>query len=106
MIGQDQVRLVADQHPVADVDPVPRQLVDLGEQRLRIDDDAVADDAGDAGVQDAGRNETQDELRAVHVDRVTGVVPSLIAADDREMRREEIDDLALALIAPLRAQHD
>ena len=52
VIRQNQVRLVADQHAVADVDAVPRQLVDLGEQRLRIDDDAVADDAGDAG--DAG----------------------------------------------------
>ena len=46
----------------ADVDAEPRQFVELGEQRLRIDDDAVADDADDAGVQDAGRNQVQDEL--------------------------------------------
>ena len=31
--------------------PSARQLVDLGEQRLRIDDHAVADDAGDAGCR-------------------------------------------------------
>ena len=31
--------------------PLLRELVDLGEQRLRVDDDAVADDAGD--VRDA-----------------------------------------------------
>ena len=90
---------------VADVDAVPRQLVDLGEQRLRIDDDAVADDAGDAGMQDAGRNQAQDELRAVDVDRVAGVVSALIARDDRKVRRQQIDDLAFAFIAPLRAEH-
>ena len=48
VIRQDQVRLVADEQPVADVDAGRGQLVDLGEQRLRIDHDAVADDAGDA----------------------------------------------------------
>ena len=62
VIRQDQVRLVADEQPVADVDAEPRQLVDLGEQRLRIDDHAVADDAGDAGVQDARRDQAQHEL--------------------------------------------
>ena len=32
--------------PIADVDSQSRQLLDLGEERLRVDDDAVADDAG------------------------------------------------------------
>ena len=48
VIRQDQMRLLADEQPVADLDAQPRQLLDLGEQRLRIDDHAVADDAGDA----------------------------------------------------------
>ena len=52
VIRQDEVRLVADEDAVGDVDAVLGQLVDLGEQRLRIDDDAVADDADDA--RDAG----------------------------------------------------
>src|SRR5207249_5461626 len=37
---------------------------------------------------------------------VAGVVSALIARDDREMRREEIDDLAFPFVAPLRAQHN
>ena len=69
VIRQDQVRLVADEQPVADLDAVLRQLVDLREERLRIDDDAVADDADDAGMQDAGRDQVQDELRAADVAR-------------------------------------
>jgi hypothetical protein len=51
VIRQNQVRLVADDQTVADRDAGLRQLVDLAEQRLRIDDDAVADDAGDAVVE-------------------------------------------------------
>ena len=62
MVRQDQVRLVADHQAVADVDAGRLELVDLREQRLRIDDHAVADHAGDALVKDAGRQQAQDEL--------------------------------------------
>ena len=50
------------QQPAVDVDAQRRQLVDLLEERLRIDDHAVADQAGDAGVQDARGNQVQHEL--------------------------------------------
>src|SRR5262249_13834722 len=76
----------------------------LGEQRLRIDDHAVADDAGDAGEEDAGGHEPQDELRAVDVDGVPGVVAALVAGHDRELRRQQIDNLALAFVTPLRTE--
>ena len=36
-------------------------------------------------------------------DCVAGVVAALIAGDDVEMGREQIDDLALAFVSPLRA---
>ena len=91
--------------PIADRDAGRRQLVDLGEQRLRIDDHAVADDAGDARVQDPRRQQPQHELASVGVHRVPGVVPALVARDDGKVRRQQVDDLALALVAPLRAQH-
>ena len=64
--------------------PLLRELVDLGEQRRRIDDHAVADDARHAGMQNAGRNQAQHELRAVDVDGVSGVVAALIPRDDIE----------------------
>ena len=44
-------------------------------------------------------------MRAVDVDGVAGVVAALIARDDREVRRQQVDDLALAFVAPLGAQH-
>ncbi len=74
-------------------------------QRLRIDHHAVADDADDAGMQNAGRDQPEDELRPVDVDGVAGVVAALIPRDDVEARRQQIDDLAFAFVAPLRAEH-
>jgi hypothetical protein len=59
VVRQDQVRLVAHDEPIADGDAGGRELVDLGEERLRIDDDAVADDAGDPRVEDPRRQQPQ-----------------------------------------------
>ena len=56
-------------------------------------------------MQDARRNQVQDELASADVHRVSRVVSALIARDDREVRRQQIDDLALAFIAPLGAEH-
>ena len=105
VIRQDDVRLLADEQPAVHVDAHPRQFVDFLEERLRIDDDAAADDAGDAGMQDARGDKVEDELRALHVNRVAGVVAALVARHGREVRRQHVDDLPLALVAPLRAQH-
>jgi hypothetical protein len=105
MVREDDVRFLADEQAAGDVDAQPRQLVHFGKQRDRIDDDAVADGTDDAGMQDAGRNQMQHELLAADVDGVPGVVSALVAANDRKVRREEIDDLAFAFIAPLGAEH-
>ncbi len=86
--------------------PSAGQLFDLLEQRLRIDDDAVADDAHHAVVQDAGRDQVQHELLAADVDGVAGVVAALVARHPLEARRHQVDDLALAFVAELGAEND
>ena len=48
MIGQDHVRAVADVQPVADLDPLAAQRVDLLEQGRRMNHHAVADDCVNA----------------------------------------------------------
>ena len=49
MVRQDEVRLVADDEPAGDVDARPAVSSSISrEERRGIDDDAVADDAGDA----------------------------------------------------------
>ena len=105
MVRQDQVGAIADEQPPLDIDAEALQLVHFGEERRRVDDDAVADQAGDAGMQDARGNQVEHELLAADVDGVAGVVAALVAADDREVRGQQIDDLALAFVAPLGAQH-
>jgi hypothetical protein len=90
---------------VADVDASGNELVDLGEQRLRIDHDAVPDDARDAGMENAGRDQAQYEFFSTHVHRVARVVSALITRDERKTRRDEVDNLPLAFIAPLRAEN-
>ena len=67
VVRQDDVRLLADEQPAVDADPGAPELVDLGKERLRIDDHAVADDARHAGMQDARRDQVQDELLPLDV---------------------------------------
>ena len=104
VIGEDDVRAAADEQASGGVDATGVELVDLGEERRGVDHDPVADDAGNARVQYAGGNQVQDELVAVDDHGVTGVVPSLRTGDDGEGRAEQVHDLALALVSPLRSK--
>ncbi len=83
--------------------PLLAQLVDLGDQRPGVEDDAVADDAELAGADDAGRQERQLVDGAVDDQRVAGIVAALKARDHVGALAQPVDDLALALVAPLRA---
>ena len=46
------------------------------------------------------------ERHAVDDHGVAGVRPALVAADEVRVLREQVDDLALAFVAPLRADDD
>ncbi len=85
------------------VTPAARSDVDLGEKRARVDDEAVADHVHDARAADARRDEAQREVLVAELHGVAGVVSALVAGDEVERRGDEIDDLALALVAPLAA---
>ena len=78
--------------------PVAVELVD---QHLRIDDAAVADHARLA-EDDPARDLADLEGLAVGDDGVPGVRATLVTADEVGVLREQVDDLALALVAPLR----
>jgi hypothetical protein len=82
------------------------QLLQLGVKGSRIDYDAVTDDTGALVVEDAGRNKSQDELTLANADGMTGIVSALISGHQIEMRREYVDDLTLAFIAPLGPNYD
>src|SRR5262245_39775360 len=56
-------------------------------------------------MENARRNQMQDELRPLYIHGVPGVVPALVPRDSGEMRRQHVDDLSLSFVAPLRAEH-
>ena len=82
-----------------------RQLVDLLGQHHRVHHHAVADRAQLAGVEDPRRDQVELEGLAVADDRVAGVVAALEADHEVGLLGEQVDDLALPLVAPLGA-HD
>ena len=68
-----------------------------------IEHDAVADDVHHAGPEDADRQQVRRVFLAADADGVPGVGAAAVADDDVGVLGEEIDDLALALVAPLEA---
>src|SRR5439155_13800599 len=102
--GHDQV-CVSRQDDDRRVDPASLELVEFADQHLRVDDAAAADHGRLAGDDTARR--LPDLVRlAVDDDRVPGIGPALVAADHIRALREQVDDLALALVPPLRADDD
>src|SRR6202034_2271050 len=92
---------VAADHEPAGVHAPGGQPVDLFEEHPSVDDDTVADDRRDVGVQDAARDELEGEGLAVDDDAVPGVVTTLVAADDVHLACQEVGQLAFALVTPL-----
>ena len=81
------------------------ELVELADQHLGIDDAAVADHARLA-AHDAARQRADLERLVADDDRVAGVRAALVAAHDVRVLREQVDDLPLAFVAPLRTDDD
>ena len=84
------------------------QLVDLLEQRLGIDHHAVAEHAAlAAAAQHARRNQVGDDLLPVDDQGVAGVGAAAVAHHHVGELGVEVDDFALAFVAPLGADdHD
>jgi hypothetical protein len=72
---------------------------------MDIEHDAVADEAGDPVTNDSRRNQVELVDLVADDQRVTGIVAALKAHDTLGMIGEPVNDLALALVAPLGA-HD
>jgi len=100
MVRHDEVGVVADEEPSADVDVELLELAYLLHEGDGIDNDAVADDAGDAGVKNAGRDEVKHVLLVADDDGVPRVRSSLVACDDIGALAQPIDDFFLFLRRP------
>jgi hypothetical protein len=103
---QDQRSIVGELEIVgADIDALAAYRVDFAEQCPRIDDHSVADDRQLARPDHPRGKKAQFVLDIADHQRVAGIVAALKAHDDIGPLREPVDDLALAFIAPLRADH-
>src|SRR5206468_12442188 len=69
------------------------------------DDDAIADQAPLARVEHARRHQVEHDRVVAAADAVPGVRAALVSGDDVGLLGQTIDDLSLALVAPLGA-HD
>src|SRR5581483_7151509 len=81
------------------------EVVELLDQDARVDHAAGADHALPA-ADDPRREVAELEGLAGDDDRVAGVRPAVVAADEVGVARQQVDDLALALVPPLRADDD
>ncbi len=84
----------------------PCQHVGLGQERLERHDDAIADETAHAIAQHARGDQRENGLDAVDDERVAGIVPALESRDRGDALGQQVDDLALSLIAPLGADDD
>src|SRR5882762_8902116 len=104
VVRQDHVRVLAHrQLGRVGEQAAAAEQIDLLQQRFRIDHDAVANDALLARVQDAARHQVQHGLHPAHHQRMPGVRAPLEPHHHVGPGGEEVDDLSLAFVAPLRA---
>jgi hypothetical protein len=105
VVGQDQRAGFRDAQPRRDRHARGAELVHLLDQGLRRKHHPVADVAIDAIAQDARGYQVQDGLLGADHQRMAGVVAALEAHHALGPVGKPVDDLALALVAPLRADH-
>ena len=107
VIRHQQVRVGGDQQSFG-IDATILQTLQLVEQYGRIDDHTVADHVGDAGRQDARRDQVKREVLAGRQHHgVARIVAALIPHDPLHAATEQIGGFPLALVAPLGAdEHD
>ena len=105
VIRHDQVRVLGDVEVAVQGDPALHQRLHLLDHGRGVHHHPAADHAPAARAEDARGQRLEDELLAPHHDGVPGVVAALIAHHRVHVRGQHVHQLALGLVAPLRA-HD
>ena len=105
MPGHDHVRIPGHEEQAGRPVTAGLEIVELPDQDARVNDATGSDRAALAG-DDPARDLTDLVRLPGNDDRVAGVRTALVAADEVGLLREQVDDLPLALVAPLRADDD
>src|SRR5208337_4274126 len=103
MVGKNHVRAIADEQIAVNLHAVGAEGVDFLDEGKRVEHHAVADYSAATLAKHTAWNELQDKLLTVNGNCVSGIVATRIARHHLKMFGENVNDLALAFIAPLRA---
>ena len=102
---KNHVGTIGDLDP-RNVDAERRQRVELFDERPQIDNGASPDEELHVRMHHSRRDDSQSELAVADDDRMTGIVATAKARDHVVLLRIEIDDPALAFVAPLQPDDD
>lgn len=106
VIWKDKVRAIAHVESSLNIDTVSDQLIDFREQSIGIEDHSITDCASYSGMEDAARDLVENERFLADVNRVAGVGTALISHDPVGPLGDNVDELSLPLVAPLRTDDD
>jgi hypothetical protein len=101
MVGENDVSAIADEQVAVDVYALSAQRIDFPHERERIEYNTVADYATAAVAQYSAGNKLKDELLSLDGYGVPGIVSAGVSRDYLEPLGEDVNDFALALVAPL-----
>ena len=94
-----------DLYPPGGIDTKLAQLVQLFNECDGVHYHPGTEQTGAARMQDAGGQLVQDKGLVFYFDGVPGIGATLVARSEVHLIAERVDDLALALVAPLPANH-
>ena len=103
VVGKDHVAAVGDEQSTFDDDACCFQSVQFLDEGQWVENNATADNADDAVVENAGRDDVQDVALAAKVDGVSCVVSALVTCDAVKSFGQDIDDFSFTFITPLEA---
>ena len=107
VIRQDELGTVADADAAdaREVDAALCEAVHLLQHDLRVEGDTVADDAVRTLEEDTRRHQAQLIVYTIDDNGMAGIAAALEAHNCLSLLSEIVDNLALALIAPLGARY-
>ena len=106
MVGKDDVGPVRDEKMAIHPHPRFAQGAHFLQECNGVEDNAITNDTAASGTEHAARHKLKHKFLAVDNDSVAGIVSAGVAGHHGKVLRQHIDDLSLALIAPLGAHDD
>jgi hypothetical protein len=106
VIRHDQMGAIAHIKPAGHIHTIGDELLDLIEQRVGIEYDAVADGAANAGMKNPAGDLVEDERATADRYGMARVRAALVSHDPIGPFRDHVDELPFAFVAPLGADDD